>query len=253
MGMPDYGWPFGAEFWKEKMLHLGVSGVGQFHYFNPTAESFGASLAQHATMNAVLQELTAYLGGAFPPSAVHCDNSSITEHTSTGGGNGRGWIEDWNLRWNDTFFLSGSAVVAPTSNTCAKVWRLTCAKCTWTNCTATSSVTALKGCAKEVERSGIVKTVPVGLWLHGIGSAPCTLTFQRAWICPPHRSSANRERRCPKLNPEAAALQSDFGTWIVQEFNASVSVSCAWENASRLLGPDGTTLWPLPVSLGSQF
>ena len=67
--MPDYGWPFGDEFWKEKMFHLGASGVGQFYYFNPTLKLFGATLAQHATMNSVLQELTAYLLAA--PSRNH--------------------------------------------------------------------------------------------------------------------------------------------------------------------------------------
>ena len=235
--MPDYGWPFGDEFWKEKMFHLGASGVGQFYYFNPTLKLFGATLAQHATMNSVLQELTAYLGGAF-------SQPSTTTH---------GWIEDRNIRWNDTFFLSGSTVAIADTYAHTKgqrVWRLTCARCKWANCTATSSVTALKSCAKEMGNTGTVQTVPVGLWLHQIGAAPCTLTFQQAWICPAPQSasSANSKgRKCPQLEPETASLQSDFGSWILQNGSGNVSVSCAWENASRLLGPDGTTTWPLDL------
>eukprot|EP01052_Picozoa_sp_SAG31_P019964 SAG31_NODE_1480_length_8180_cov_5.458978_5_plen_250_part_00 len=244
------------------MLHLGVSGVGQFHYFNPTVQPFAPSLAQHASMNAVLQELTAYLGGAFPQSPMvennHDDNHSATAvHDAGDNRNARGWIEDRNIRWNDTFFLSGSAVVAPSTFGRApgyrqRVWRLTCAKCDWADCTATSSVTALKDCAKEIGGFNTVKTVPVGLWLHGIGLAPCTVTFQHAWICnPPYPSSSSKERRCPKLEPEAIARQSDFGSWILQDLNAKVSVSCVWENASRLLGPDGTAPWPLNLSIAA--
>jgi hypothetical protein len=207
-------------------------------------QPFGATIAQHATMNALLQELTAYLGGAFSHNTV-ADDAGDSE---------RGWIEDQNIRWNDTFFLSGSTVaVADTDSesdaytNVQRVWRLTCAQCNWANCTATSSVTALKNCAKEV--GSTVQTVPVGLWLYGIGTAPCTLTFQRAWICPPHQSPTNSDgRKCPKLGAEAASRQSDFGSWILQDSSGNVSVSCAWENASRLLGPDGTTTWPLPAA-----
>ena len=94
-----------------------------------------------------MAELNDYLGG--------CGEDE--EDNSNGSGAASRWIIDSNLRWNDTFVLSGTAV-----SLTRRVWRLTC--------NPGNSVAADRSCAAEVSQD-VVATV--GLWADGgVGLAP---------------------------------------------------------------------------------
>ena len=75
--------------YQERQLHLFLSGVSTFYYFNPWSGLVGgtrATAADHALVSALLTELDDVIGCAGE----------------------RAWIQDPNLgRWRDSFFLTG--------------------------------------------------------------------------------------------------------------------------------------------------
>ena len=171
-----------------------------------------------------MAELNDYLGGCGEDEEGNSNDS---------GAAGR-WIIDSNLRWNDTFVLSGTAV-SPTR----RVWRLTC--------NPSNSVAADRSCAAEVSQD-VVATV--SLWADGgVGLAPCTLTFPNARLCPTAAGLASGWcRRNTTLYSHGGA---DQGWWVVQRVEAaaanrsSVRVRCQWANASDSIGDE----WPIRLKI----
>ena len=72
-------------FYQESLMHMAVSGVNQFLYFNPW--TFGVTMREHELLQSVLEELGDRLGCA-----------------------DRTWLVDPSMRWQDDFVLTGADV-----------------------------------------------------------------------------------------------------------------------------------------------
>ena len=92
----------GNDLYQELWLQLAASGVHSFFYFAPWEPAFAASFREHQLVSDMLSEMSEVLG---------CADEE------------RRWIVDANMRWQDSFLLSGSVVGR--GNRSLRVWRYT--------------------------------------------------------------------------------------------------------------------------------
>ena len=191
MGFQNYGWKWrDNDFYQELWHHLAASGVGQFYYFAPWI--FKATMREHQLVSDLLTEMSDLLG---------CAN--------------RNWITDTNVRWQDSFLLSGSTV-GTVKDLTQRVWR-------FTPLDPTSFAPVLS--AGSFRLPGNI-TIPVTMSIYGKGRL-CSLCFTDAIL----RSGPS----------------SHYGWWITQPDNTSaVAVNCSDAHDSGL-----ETTWPLPDGFGS--
>ena len=193
MDFQNNGWRYrNNDFYQELWLQLASSGVGQFFYFAPWEPAFAASIREHELVSQMLDEMTAVLGCA-----------------------DRRWIVDSNIRWQDSFLLSGSKVGE--DNFTHWVWRYSPRDPT----TFMPRLSNGHSSSSESSHAGPGNiSIPVQLFLSGENRS-CKLGFEQAVL--------------------RISRSSHFGWWIMQPDSAPpVGVVCA--NYT-------TTVWPLPHNI----